>query len=84
MLFDDLSLRVRILLGLVLPPILTVICWFVGRRIARKHHEPVPEWNSSGFWTLVVAAYIFFVLAIYSSRFFAGASHADPYNQLVQ
>ena len=40
MIFDDLSLRAQILLGLIAPPILTLICWFGGRRLARLQHQP--------------------------------------------
>jgi hypothetical protein len=82
--FDDLSTELKILLGLIVPPILTVLCWIFGRRIARKQHEPVPEWNSSGFWMLLVVAYLFFFMAVHSARFFAGADRRDPFNQIVR
>jgi hypothetical protein len=82
--FDDLSLHLRILLGIIVPPALTVFCWVIGRRIARREREPVPQWNSSGFWALLMAAYLFMVLAVHSARSFAGADRRDPFNQLAR
>jgi len=84
MLFDDLSLHTQILLGLIMPPILTLICWFGGRRLARAQGRPLKPQNKAGFWGLLIAAYLLFALALYSSRFFAGTEHSDPANQLVQ
>ncbi|MGC2401811.1 MAG: hypothetical protein WA510_18590 [Acidobacteriaceae bacterium] len=84
MLFDDLSLRTQIILGVIMPPILTLICWFGGRRLVRAQHRPVQPQGKAGFWGLLLAAYLLFALALYSSRFFAGTEHADPSTQLVQ
>jgi hypothetical protein len=82
--FDDLSLRMQILLGVIVPPILTLICWFGGRRLMRAQQQPVKPQSKAGFWALLIAAYLLFALALYSSRFFAGTEHADPDTQLVQ
>jgi predicted small integral membrane protein len=84
MIFDDLSLLTQIILAIIVPPILTVICWFGGRRLMRAQNRPVQPQNKAGFWALLLAAYILFALALYSSRFFAGTEHADPSIQLVQ
>jgi hypothetical protein len=85
MLFDDLSPGTLILLGILLPPLLTLICWFGGRRLVRKQQQwtEVPQ-TKGGFWGLLFAAYILCALALYSSRFFAGTAHADPTVQLIQ
>jgi hypothetical protein len=84
MIFDDLSLRAQIILGVIVPPILTLICWFGGRRLMRAKDQPVKPQSKAGFWALLLAAYLLFALALYSSRFFAGTENADPSTQLVQ
>jgi hypothetical protein len=84
MLFDDLSMRMQILLGLFVPPLLTVICWFGARRFLRARPDPTLPRGKSGFWALLISAYLLYALAMYSSRFFAGTDRADPTTQLLQ
>ncbi len=82
MIFDDLSLRLQILLGLIAPPILTLICWFGGRRLARVQNQPQ---SKTGFSALLLAAYLLFAIALYGSRHFAGTAHGDdPSRQLLR
>jgi hypothetical protein len=84
MIFDDLSLHMQILLCVIMPPILTLLCWFGGRRLV-KGPQPVVLQSKGGFWAMLLAAYVLFALALYSSRYFAGTAHAnDPDTQLVQ
>jgi hypothetical protein len=83
MIFDDLSLRMQIILCVIVPPILTLIGWFGGRRLV-KGPRPVVLQSKAGFWGMLLAAYILFAVAIYSSRRMAGTEHADPTNFLVQ
>jgi hypothetical protein len=84
MIFDDLSLHMQILLGVIVPPILTLICWFGGRRLV-KGPQPVVLQSKGGFWAMMLAAYILTALALYSSRYFAGTAHADdPSIQLIR
>jgi hypothetical protein len=85
MIFDDLSLGVQILLCLIVPPILTLICWFGGRRLARAQHQPVKPQNKAGFSALLITAYLLFAIAVYGSRHFAGTEHGDdPSVQVLQ
>jgi hypothetical protein len=84
MVFGDLSLLQQILIGLTVPPILTVICWFGGRRLARGQRQSAATQNRAGFWAMLIAAYLLFALALVSSRFFAGSDSADPSTQMVQ
>jgi hypothetical protein len=84
MTFDDLSLRVKVLIGLVAPPICTVVCWLVGRRLGGSQREGARVWNESGFWAMLIAAYLIFGLALVGSRFFATKDVIDPASQVVQ
>ena len=84
MLFDDLSLRAQIILGIVVPPILTVICWFGSRRLLRTKDQPVKPPGKAAFWGLLLAAYVLSALALYSSRYFAGTERGqDPSIQII-
>jgi hypothetical protein len=84
MIFDELSSWTLILLSLLLPPLLTLACWYGGRRMTRERPQIEPEHGKGGFWGLLFAAYILCAVAIYSSRFFAGTSHSDSLNRLIQ
>jgi hypothetical protein len=84
MIFDDLSLRTCILLGVIVPPILTWICWLLSRRMARAQSQPVEPPGRAAFWGLLLAAYVLFAVALYSSRHFAGTERSDPAAHLVQ
>jgi hypothetical protein len=84
MIFDDLSLRAQILICIFVPPILTLICWFGGRRLLRAKDRPIVPQTKAGFWGLLLAAYLLTALALYSSRYFAGTERADPDVQLIQ
>jgi hypothetical protein len=47
--FDDLSLRLKILVGLTAPPILTVLCWLVSRHWAGSQRGGTRFQNGAGF-----------------------------------
>jgi hypothetical protein len=81
MIFDDFSSRTLIYLAVLLPPFLTLICWFGGRRMVQG---PQRSQIQGGFWGLLFAAYILCAVALYSSRFFAGTAHSDPSVRLIQ
>ena len=81
MIFDDLSLRMQIILGLTVPPLLTLICWLASRRLARGER---PQ-GKVGLSTMLLAAYLFFAFALYGSRYFAGTERGhDPMAQVLQ
>jgi hypothetical protein len=82
--FDDLSLRLKILVGLTAPPILTVLCWLIGRHWAGSQREGTRFQNGAGFWSMLIAAYLIFALALAGSHFFARKDGADPSSQMVQ
>jgi hypothetical protein len=81
---EDLPLPVQLLIGLIVPPILTILCWLIGHRLAGSRHAGYKMWNQPGFWALLIAAYVFFTLAIAGSRFLNLLDRADPSSQLVQ
>ena len=81
---EDLPLPVQLLIGLIVPPILTVLCWLIGRRLAGSPRAGYKMWNQPGFWALLIAAYVFFTLALAGSRFLNLLDRADPSSQLVQ
>jgi hypothetical protein len=81
---DDLPLRVQLLIGLIVPPILTVLCWIVGRRLAGSRRQAFKMWSEPGFWTMLIAAYVLFAFALTGARFLNKVDRADPSQQLVQ
>jgi hypothetical protein len=81
---NDLPLRLQILVGLIVPPILTVLCWLLGRRLARLKPLASGMLKEPGFWAMLVTAYVLFALALAGGRFFAAVDQADPSTQIVQ
>jgi hypothetical protein len=85
MLSDDFPLRLQILVGVVVPPILTVACWLLGRRVARSSGGGTAGTQGrTGFWTMLIAAYVIFALALAGRHFLAKHERADPSELLVQ
>ena len=81
---DSLPLRVQLLIGLIVPPVLTVLCWLIGRRLAGSPRPSFRMWNEAGFWTMLMAAYILFALALAGGRFLNRIDRTDPSPELVQ
>jgi hypothetical protein len=83
LLFDDLTLETKILIGLLAPPTLTLICWLAGpllagwRNWARNRSWP-------GFWLMLLASYLIVAVALAGGRFLSGNDKADPSSQLFQ
>jgi hypothetical protein len=82
--FDDVPLRLQILIALTAPPILTVFCWLLGRRLSASQRQGTRARNGAGFWAMLIAAYLIFGLALVGSRFFARKDAIDPSSQVVQ
>ena len=68
---NDLPLRLQILVGLIVPPILTVLCWLLGRRLAGLKPVASGMLKEPGFWAMLLTAYVLFALALAGGRFFA-------------
>lgn len=81
---EDLPLPVQLIIGLIVPPILAVLCWLIGCRLGDSRHPVYKMWNQPGFWALLIAAYVFFSVALAGSRFLNRLDRADPSTQLVQ
>jgi hypothetical protein len=81
---NDLPLRLQILVGLIVPPILTVLCWLLGRRLAGFKRAGSGMLKEPGFWAMLLTAYVLFALALAGGRFFAAIDRADPSSQMVQ
>jgi hypothetical protein len=81
---NDLPLPLQILVGLIAPPILTVTCWLLGRRLAGFKRVGSGMLKEPGFWAMLITAYVLFALALAGSRFFAAVDQADPATQIVQ
>jgi hypothetical protein len=79
-----MALRVKLLIGLTAPLGLTVLCWLLGRRFAGSRRPSLKMWNEAGFWAMLIAAYVFFALALAGSRFLNRIDETDPSSQLVQ
>jgi hypothetical protein len=67
-----LPLLAKILIGLVAPPIVTIVCWLIGPRLVGARRERTRERNRVEFWLMLIAAYLVFSLALGGSHFFAG------------
>jgi hypothetical protein len=81
---NDLPLRLQILVGLIAPPMLTVLCWLLGRRLADLKRVRSGMLKEPGFWAMLLTAYVLFALALAGGRFFAAVDRADPETQIVQ
>jgi hypothetical protein len=79
-----MTLREQLLIDLTAPLGLTVLCWLVGRRWAGSRRTGFRMWNDAGFWTMLLAAYVIFALALAGGRFFNRVDRDDPSPQLVQ
>jgi|SRR5271156_70251 len=79
-----LPLLAKILIGLVAPPIVTIVCWLIGPRLVGARRERTRERNRVEFWLMLIAAYLIFSLALGGSHFFAGNDRVDPSSLLVQ
>jgi hypothetical protein len=84
MLSDDFPLRLQMLVGLIVPPILTAVCWLVGRRVARSSGGNAGTHGRAGFWSMLIAAYVIFALALAGRHFLSRHERADPSELLVQ
>jgi hypothetical protein len=81
---NDLPLRLQILVGLIVPPILTILCWLVGRRLARSPRLASGMLREPGFWAMILTAYVLFALALAGGRFLERLDRNDPASQIVQ
>src|SRR5882757_4756753 len=77
-------LQLQILVGITVPPILTAVCWLIGRRVARSSGGAAGSQGRTGFWSMLIAAYVIFALALAGSQFLATHERADPTSLLVQ
>ena len=84
MLSDDFPLQLQMLVGLTVPPILTAVCWLIGRRVARASGGNARTKGRAGFWLMLIAAYVIFALALAGRHFLAKQERADPSELLVQ
>lgn len=82
--FDDLTLRAKILVGLVGPPAVTIICWLVSPLLARARHErPRPrKWLE--FWLMLIASYLVFAFALAGGNLLSEKNNVDPSSELVR
>ena len=84
MLSDDFSWQLQILVGITVPPILTAVCWIIGRRVAKSSGGAAGNQGRTGFWLMLIAAYVIFALALAGSKFLAKRERADPSSLLLQ
>jgi len=84
MLSGDFPLRLQMLVGLIVPPILTAVCWWGGRRVAGSSGGNARTKGTAGFWSMLIAAYVIFALALAGTHLLAKQEHADPSELLVQ
>jgi hypothetical protein len=83
LLFDDLTLETKIIIGLLAPVALTLICWLVGPLLTGWRNWALSRsWTT--FWLMLVASYLIFAVALGGGRFLGGNEKADPSSQLFQ
>jgi heme/copper-type cytochrome/quinol oxidase subunit 1 len=78
------SLRAKILIGVVGPPIVTTICWWVGPLLAGARRKGTRTRNWVEFWLMLIAAYLVFTIALAGDHVFIGNDQIDPSSQLVR
>jgi hypothetical protein len=83
LLFDDLPLESKILIGLLAPLTLTLICWLVGPLLTGWRNWPQKR-SWSAFWLMLLGAYLVFAIALGGGRFLGGNDKVDPSSQLFQ
>ncbi len=83
MLSDDIRLWVQLVVGFTVPPVLTAICWLAGRRMAKASGNTGTK-GRAGFWSMLLAAYLIFALALAGRHFLAKREQVDPSSLLVQ
>jgi hypothetical protein len=81
---DDFPFPLQLLAYVTIPPILTAICWLAGRRMARASGGNTGTRGRAGFWSMLVAAYVIFALALAGRHFLSQHEQADPSSLLVQ
>lgn len=81
---DDFPFRLQLIVGFTAPPILTALCWLIGRRVARASGGSPGTKGKAGFWSMLIAAYLIFALALAGRHFLAKHEQADPSSLLVQ
>jgi hypothetical protein len=84
MLFDDLSLFAKILIGAIAPLLVTIFCWLIGPRLAGSRRNSTRPRRWIEFWLMLLAAYVIFALALWALPHLSGNDRVDPSTQLVQ
>ncbi len=82
--FFDLTLRARILIGLLGPPSVTIICRLAGPLFVRPRHKRARPRNWTEFWLMLLAAYLVFAIALSGGHLFEGNGNVDPSSELVR
>jgi hypothetical protein len=78
------SLRTKIVIGVVGPPIVTTICWLVGPLLAGARRKRTRNRDWIQFWLMLIAAYLVFAIALAGGHVFIGNDEVDPSSQLVR
>jgi len=78
------SLRAKILIGVVGPPIVTTICWLVAPLLTGARRKRTRPRNWAEFWLMLIAAYLVFAIALAGDHLFIGNDQVDPSSQLVR
>jgi hypothetical protein len=66
------------------PPLVAILCWLIGPRLAGTRRKRPRTRNWVEFWLMLIAAYLIFAVALWGHRFFAANDRVDPSSQLVQ
>jgi hypothetical protein len=63
MIFDDLPLWAMISASILIPPLITMFCWFAGPRLAGHKMARVWEKSRKELWLMLLASYLIFAVA---------------------
>jgi hypothetical protein len=84
MIYDDLPSWAKIISCVLAPPLVALVCWLFGPRLAGPESTPARERSWKELWLMLVSSYAIFAVAGLSAQYFGARGGADPSSQRVQ
>jgi hypothetical protein len=84
MIYDDLPSWAKIITCVLGPPLVALVCWLFGPRLAGPKSTLARERSWKELWLMLVSSYAIFAVAVLSAQYFEARGGADRSSQLVQ